>query len=144
MARWPLVILPHLGCLSITLAASNLLLPRATSTRLVSSTTTWPPLTTGFTPPPECFSLTVVHSQRYVAFFVGCVGSDESCCPPESIGYATIYSPGRCPTGYYARDPHVGLDRLGMDTVEWEATCVLRCVVSLSSGRVFPSCPNCL
>ncbi|KAM7200864.1 hypothetical protein V8F20_005106 [Naviculisporaceae sp. PSN 640] len=90
-----------------------------------TGTTTWLPLITGFTPPAECSSLTIVHQQRYVGVYQGCVGRDESCCPPESLRRITTYSPGRCPTGYTTQDPHVGLDRLGTDTEEWEATCVM-------------------
>src|SRR6266566_6261420 len=86
------------------------------------TTSGWLPLTTGFTPAPECSRLTMVHSQRYAVLVQGCYGLDESCCPPEPLRYATTYSPGRCPVGYVTHDPHVGLDRIGTDTVEWEAT----------------------
>ncbi|KAH8586644.1 hypothetical protein B0O99DRAFT_50649 [Bisporella sp. PMI_857] len=81
------------------------------------------PLTTGFTPAPECSSITIVHSQRDVAVYQGCVGSDPSCCP-QSGRLNNTYSPGVCPSGYISKDAHVGLDRLAIDTLEWEATCV--------------------
>ncbi|KAM7187802.1 hypothetical protein V8F33_011017 [Rhypophila sp. PSN 637] len=97
-------------------------MPRAVTT---TSKTSWHPLITGFTPAPECSSLTIVHRQRYVGVFQGCYGHDESCCPPESLRGTDTYSPGRCPIGYTTQDPHVGLDRLGTDTEEWEATCVM-------------------
>jgi hypothetical protein len=99
-------------------------LPRATPTSTISSpTTSWQPFPT-FTPAPECSSLTVSHRQRRVEIYQGCVGRDASCCPPGLP--KNIYSPGRCPQGYTTQDAHVGLDPLGTDTVEWEATCVLR------------------
>ena len=81
------------------------------------STTGFAALTTVFTPAPECTSLTIVHAQRYVAVYTGCVGADPSCCPPTGRLNNT-YSPGICPSGYVTHDPHVGLDRLAMDTVE--------------------------
>lgn len=86
-------------------------------------TTSWQPFP-AFTPAPECSSLTISHRKRVVGIYKGCVGRDASCCPPGGSG--TTYSPGRCPQGYTAQDAHVGLDPLGTDTVEWEATCVTR------------------
>ena len=56
------------------------------------STTGFAPLTTVFTPPPECSSLTIVHRQRYVAIHTGCIGADASCCPPTGRANNT-YSP---------------------------------------------------
>lgn len=102
-------------------------IPRATTTSPTSSptTTSWRPLTTVFTPAPECSSLTVLHQDRKVDIYQGCVGLDASCCPP-SWRDSNTYSPGRCPLGYTVEDAHVGLDPIGTDTVEWEATCVLR------------------
>lgn len=95
------------------------------------------PLTTVFTPAPECTSLTIVHLSRNVKIYTGCVGEDPTCCP--SGRQNNTYSPGLCPTGYEAKDPHVGLDRLAIDTEEWEATCVPRYDKTESLPRVPPS-----
>ena len=81
------------------------------------------PLTTTFAPAPECSSLTIIHIQRQAAVYQGCVGADPSCCP-QSGRLNNTYSPGICPSGYITKDAHVGLDRLGTDTLEWQATCV--------------------
>jgi hypothetical protein len=81
------------------------------------------PLTTGFTPAPECSSLTIVHSQRYVKVYQGCVGADPSCCPQSRRLENSPY-PRACPPGYVTDDAHVGLDPLAADTLQWEATCV--------------------
>jgi hypothetical protein len=89
------------------------------------------PLTTVFTPAPECSSLTIVHQQRYVAVYSGCVGVDPSCCP-QTGRLNNTWSPGVCPSGYVTTDPHVGLDRLAIDTMEWEATCIPKWVPLLS------------
>lgn len=89
----------------------------------METSTTFLPLTTGFTPSPECSSLTIVHVQRYVTIYQGCVGSDPTCCP-QSGRLENTYSPGVCPSGYETKDAHVGLDPLAMDTILWEATCV--------------------
>jgi hypothetical protein len=100
------------------------LAPRATPTTS-TSTTSRLPLTAGLTtPPPECSSLTIAHNQRAVHLYQGCVGLDESCCLPLASRLQLTFSPGHCPPGYITRDAHVGLDRLAMDTIEWEATCV--------------------
>src|SRR5436305_587850 len=96
--------------------AAQTLFARKTSTGFA-------PLTTVFTPAPECSSLTIVHQQRYVAVYSGCVGADPSCCPPTGRLNNT-WSPGVCPSGYVTMDAHVGLDPLAIDTAEWEATCI--------------------
>ena len=103
-------------CADVSAAAVTQFQTQTTSTGFM-------PLTTGFTPPPECSSLTIVHSQRYVALYQGCVGTDPTCCP-QSGRLNNTYSPGVCPSGYVAHDAHVGLDRLAVDTLEWEATCI--------------------
>lgn len=93
-----------------------------------TSANSFTPLTTGFTPAPECTSLTIVHISRFVSIHTGCIGEDPSCCPPTGRANNT-YSPGICPTGYDTNDPHVGIDKLGTDTDEWEATCIPRYVI---------------
>lgn len=56
------------------------IVPRETTA--TTSSTSYPPLTTGFTPAPECSSLTIMHFMRIAAYvYQGCIGSDQSCCP---------------------------------------------------------------
>lgn len=96
------------------------------------TTTGFFPLTTVFSPAPECTSLTIVHVQREVDVYTGCVGEDPSCCP--STGRANnTYSPAVCPSGYVTHDAHVGLDRLAIDTEEWQATCIPRYELSVTA-----------
>jgi len=90
------------------------------------------PLTTVFTPAPECASLTIVHYGRKVLVRTGCVRPDPSCCPPVAPTNTT-YSPGICPSGYSTYDAHLGVDRLGIDTKTWEATCIPRYGPPISS-----------
>jgi hypothetical protein len=147
---------PHASGLLITLLP---LLSSATAADQITSATL--PLTTIFTPPPNCFTdvslftgynyPTASNSPYSVGLGAGNEFSDcspcwlglatTSTCFPSSYSISATYSPGVCPEGYEIACSSVDSNGQALETV---ATCCPRYVFSIppNSDPTSPSSPE--